>query len=89
MNIFQFLINVFCKKHKPQQTESVNENPILTMKELSTVIRLKMQELHDDLVKYENGNKAAGKRARKATIELVKLFKEFRKRSVHETPEKE
>jgi len=28
------------------------------------------------------GNKAAGARARKATMELTKLFKEFRKQSV-------
>ncbi|MCL2028477.1 MAG: histone H1 [Bacteroidales bacterium] len=30
----------------------------------------------------EKGNKAAGARARKATLELTKLFKEFRKQSV-------
>ena len=29
----------------------------------------------------EKGNKAAGTRARKATLELTKLFKEFRKKS--------
>ena len=28
------------------------------------------------------GNKAAGVRARKATLELEKLFKEYRKRSI-------
>jgi hypothetical protein len=31
------------------------------------------------------GNKAAGGRARKATLELTKLFKEFRKQSVEST----
>ena len=31
------------------------------------------------------GNKAAGARARKATLELTKLFKEFRKQSVDST----
>jgi len=30
----------------------------------------------------EKGNKAAGARARKATLELTKLFKEFRKQSI-------
>ena len=30
----------------------------------------------------EKGNKAAGTRARKATLELTKLFKEFRKKSM-------
>jgi hypothetical protein len=33
-------------------------------------------------VHVEKGNKAAGARARKATLELTKLFKEFRKQSV-------
>lgn len=33
----------------------------------------------------EKGNKAAGGRARKATLELTKLFKEFRKVSIEET----
>lgn len=33
----------------------------------------------------EKGNKAAGSRARKATLELTKLFKEFRKSSIEET----
>ena len=30
----------------------------------------------------EKGNKAAATRARKATLELTKLFKEFRKKSI-------
>ncbi|MCQ2351577.1 MAG: histone H1 [Paludibacteraceae bacterium] len=30
----------------------------------------------------EKGNKAAGSRARKASLELEKLFKEFRKKSI-------
>ena len=30
----------------------------------------------------EKGTKAAGTRARKATLELTKLFKEFRKKSI-------
>ena len=32
----------------------------------------------------ENGSKAAGTRARKATLELAKLMKEFRKVSLEE-----
>ncbi|MEG1572977.1 MAG: histone H1 [Bacteroidales bacterium] len=32
----------------------------------------------------EKGNKAAGGRARKATLELTKLFKEFRKSSIED-----
>ena len=38
------------------------------------------QENADALV--AKGNKAAGARARKATLELTKLFKEFRKQSI-------
>ena len=33
-------------------------------------------------LQVEKGNKAAGTRARKATLELTKLLKEFRKASV-------
>lgn len=33
----------------------------------------------------EKGNKAAGARARKASLELTKLFKEFRKASIEES----
>ncbi|MCL2562257.1 MAG: histone H1 [Rikenellaceae bacterium] len=33
-------------------------------------------------LQHEKGNKAAGTRARKAALELSKLMKEFRKKSV-------
>lgn len=36
----------------------------------------------------EKGNKAAGTRARKAALELSKLFKDFRKLSVEESKNK-
>lgn len=32
----------------------------------------------------EKGNKAAGTRARKASLDLTKLFKEFRSKSIEE-----
>ena len=38
----------------------------------------------DAKAQAENGNKAAGTRARKAALELSKLLKEFRKVSVEE-----
>ena len=46
-----------------------------------------IQEKLDAFVKdaeaqVEKGNKAAGTRARKASLELTKLFKEFRKQSI-------
>lgn len=37
---------------------------------------------HESTQQVEKGNKAAGTRARKAALELSKLFKEFRKVSV-------
>jgi hypothetical protein len=52
---------------------------------------VKQIEAHIDTFKenveahVEKGNKAAGARARKATLELTKLFKEFRKQSVEST----
>ena len=40
--------------------------------------------LQADLVKAAEGNKAAAARARKATLELEKLGKQFRKESIAE-----
>lgn len=47
----------------------------------------KINEIHDTLkadaaLQIEKGNKAAGTRARKASLELEKLMKEFRKKSL-------
>lgn len=36
----------------------------------------------DAVAQVENGNKAAGTRARKASLEIEKLMKEFRKSSL-------
>lgn len=49
----------------------------LVMKIMETELVLN-KNMEDNL----NGNKAAGVRARKATLALEKLFKEFRKESV-------
>ena len=38
--------------------------------------------LENSKLQLEKGNKAAGTRARKAALELSKLMKEFRKKSV-------
>ena len=50
----------------------------------------KIQEVYkafeaDALSQVEKGNKAAGTRARKASLELEKLLKEFRKVSLEES----
>lgn len=51
---------------------------------------VKMEEVYASLKKdagqqIENANKAAGTRARKASLELEKLLKEFRKKSLEES----
>ena len=53
------------------------------MKELVEKINAAIGEFSTNAnAQVENGNKAAGTRARKASLELEKLLKEFRKVSV-------
>lgn len=53
------------------------------MKEKIETINGLMDQFKADAASYvEKGNKAAGARARKASLELTKLFKEFRHESV-------
>jgi hypothetical protein len=52
------------------------------VKEIETQIEVFAENVQSHV---EKGNKAAGARARKATLELTKLFKEFRKQSVEST----
>lgn len=52
------------------------------MEELIVNIQTITGNLMIDLAKFAGGNKAAGVRARKATVELTKLYKQFRKESV-------
>lgn len=54
------------------------------MKELFDGIQSKMAELSKDMeLNVNNGNKAAGVRARKATLELEKMYKQYRKESIN------
>lgn len=53
------------------------------MTELLNNIEAHIEELRLDLDNYGKGNKTAGRRARKQTLALEKLFKEFRKKSVN------
>ena len=56
------------------------------MKELIEKINAEYAAFSKDAeLQVEKGNKAAGTRARKAALELSKLFKEFRKVSVEES----
>ena len=53
------------------------------MKELIEKINTEIAAFQKDAeAQLEKGNKAAGTRARKASLELTKLLKEFRKLSI-------
>jgi len=55
----------------------------ITMKELIEKIdALQAVFKKDAMAQAENGNKSAGMRARKSSLELEKLMKEFRKSSL-------
>lgn len=56
------------------------------MKELIGMIEAAFTEFKTDaMAQAENGNKAAGMRARKASLETEKAMKEFRKVSLEES----
>lgn len=56
------------------------------MKELLAKIAASVEAFNvDSTAQAENGNKAAGTRARKASLEIEKLMKEFRKVSLEES----
>ena len=55
----------------------------MAMKELITKIQESYQTfVMDANLQVENGNKAAGVRARKASLEIEKMMKEFRRVSL-------
>ena len=56
------------------------------MEELLKKINAEIANFQENAaLQLEKGNKAAGTRARKATLELTKLMKEFRKVSLEES----
>lgn len=56
------------------------------MKELVAKIQESFQAFEKDAkAQIENGNKAAGTRARKISLEIEKAMKEFRKASLEES----
>ncbi len=56
------------------------------MKELVEKVNQLMADFNKDAnAQIENGNKAAGTRARKASVEIEKALKEFRKVSLDST----
>lgn len=62
----------------------INSKKQVDMKETIAKINEVMSVLQAELAKAAEGNKAAAARARKATLELEKLGKEFRKQSIAE-----
>ena len=62
----------------------INSKKQVDMKETIAKINEVMAVLQAELAKAAEGNKAAAARARKATLELEKLGKEFRKQSITE-----
>ena len=55
----------------------------MRVQELFKEIEVKVNELLDEMrANVEKANKAAGKRARKLSLELEKLYKEYRKQSI-------
>lgn len=94
MKVKQFIHNCFygkptCEDKTSKPKQPTTETPQLTMKELIIKIATTTKPIMDDLGKFAAGNKTAGQRARKASVELEKLYKEFRKRSVHENVEQD
>lgn len=56
------------------------------MKEIVEKINAAMEAFQkDSLAQIESGNKAAGTRARKASLDIEKLMKEFRKASLEDS----
>ena len=53
-----------------------------TIKTIVYNINVETLLLKENLEKFEQGNKSAGQRARKNTLNLTKLYKEFRAESV-------
>lgn len=52
------------------------------LKNIVAEINNKTAEFQNNAALNLNGNKAAGTRARKASLELEKFFKEYRKKSI-------
>lgn len=56
------------------------------MKNLVETLKLNFEAFAKDAEsQVENGNKAAGQRARKVSLEIEKALKEFRKKSIDAT----
>ena len=83
---FSNLAPNYGKEGKHKQRNNINPKKLSIMNELIA----KIKEMSDALLvdaaaQAEKGNKAAGTRARKASLELEKVLKEFRKVSLEDS----
>lgn len=81
----EFSLNDYiCRKYTdciPVANYKLNKNQ--KMKELVNKIKVEFEALTADAnLQIEKGNKTAGTRARKSSLDLEKLLKEFRKASL-------
>lgn len=60
-----------------------------TLKEMTDGIQALFAEFTENANKQLNGNKAAGQRARKKSLDIEKVLKEFRKVSLEKSKENE
>lgn len=80
---FSFLVKSRICLYLPHNYLSLK---LIVMKELVEKINSTMEEFFKNAnAQVESGNKAAGTRARKGSLELEKLMKEFRKLSLEES----
>lgn len=62
---------------------------IMTAKEMTETIVKKHGEMETDMMAYvEKGSNAAARRARSASLELAKLYKEYRRITLEEAKKK-
>lgn len=72
-----------CENHYLCATKTIN---LFIMKEIVEKIQAAYETFQKDAAaQVAEGNKAAGTRARKASLEIEKLLKEFRKASLEES----
>ena len=77
---FRYAIEKMCKEKK--SLNHFNIKNITMEKTFTQICELFDQFSKDANLQMEKGNKAAGTRARKVSLELEKLLKQFRKESL-------
>ncbi len=77
------IFDYICNKNKTVLLQLIINLILKKMEELVSKIKAEFEALTTDAnLQIEKGNKAAGTRARKSSLDLEKLLKEFRKASL-------